>query len=701
MEGAKILIVEDDLDEAAYLQLKLLHMGHQVVAKLTSGEACLQFLDTHQVDLLIIDIVLEGRLNGIDTAEQIQQRWELPVIFLTSCSDDEFLQQAEQARPYAYLLKPFRLQEIEFLIRMSLTRCQIERALKKAQADTEKKLRQALSIIEHTSDAVVMTNSQSRIEFVNQAFVNSTGYSEQELLGQKPKLLSSERHNRQFFDRMWQSLGETDHWNGEIWNRRKNGEIFHQWLNISAIYDVDGQLTHYVGIYSDISAIKRSEAELRRLAHHDVLTELPNRALLNTHLQHAIQSAHRNQECCAVLFIDLDGFKVINDNLGHLVGDLVLKAVAQRFIEALREVDLVARLGGDEFVVVLEKVAEPAAAASVAGKLIESLADAVVVKSQRLTISCSIGIASYPSDGQTSNELIHNADAAMYRAKSQGGRHYSFYDSRLAREALHHVQCFNELRLAVKHQAFTLHFQPQFDLASSALNGMEALVRWQGGQGELLAPSEFLPLAEESGLINGIGEWVLRTACAQMVRWRAEGHEVPRIAVNISRGQLTQGTLPELVAQVLAETGLAGEQLELEIAEAQLTALMCLPKDDLQRLRALNVRLVVDHFGSAASSLNCLLGLQVAKLKLDPALVAGCVDSPASQQVIRASVAMAAALDIEVLALGVETSRQRDWLQAAGCRAAQGFQLAAPAAAESVLLASLSDPGGQSGDKEH
>ena len=698
MEGANILIVEDDLDEAAYLQLKLLHMGHQVVAKLTSGEACLQFLEQHQVDLLIIDIVLEGRLNGIDTAEQIQQRWELPVIFLTGCSDDEFLQQAEQARPYAYLLKPFRLQEIEFLIRMSLTRSQIERALKKAQADTEKKLRQALSIIEHTSDAVVMTNSQSRIEFVNQAFVNSTGYSEQELLGQKPKLLSSERHNRQFFDRMWQSLSETDHWNGEIWNRRKNGEIFHQWLNISAIYDGDGQLTHYVGIYSDISAIKRSEAELRRLAHHDVLTELPNRALLNTHLQHAIQSAHRNQECCAVLFIDLDGFKVINDNLGHLVGDLVLKAVAQRFIEALREVDLVARLGGDEFVVVLEKVAEPAAAASVASKLIESLAEAIVVNSQRLTVSCSVGIATYPTDGQSSNELIHNADAAMYRAKSQGGCHFSFYDSRLALEALQHVQSFNELRLAVKQQAFVLYFQPQRDLTDGTLVGMEALVRWPREPGTLAVPGDFLPLAEESGLIIGIGEWVLRNACAQLARWRGEGLAVPRIAVNISRVQLTQGNLPVLVARVLAETGLAGGQLELEIGEAQLTAALCLPKDDLQRLRALNVRLVVDHFGSAASSLGALLRLPVAKLKLDPALVAGCCDDPASQRLIRAILAMAAELDIEVLAMGVETPQQRAWLASVACRAAQGYLLAAPAAAGAEMPAILPDPDEKTGD---
>ncbi|WP_232222197.1 bifunctional diguanylate cyclase/phosphodiesterase [Thioalkalivibrio paradoxus] len=539
--------------------------------------------------------------------------------------------------------------------------------------------RRAAAVIESTRDGVMITDLSPRIVSVNPAFTQITGYDEEEVVGQNPRFLQSGRHGPDFYLAMWKSLRNAGHWRGEIWNRRRDGKVYPQWLSISRVLDEHGRPIHYTGVFTDISEIKRTEEQLQHLAHHDPLTDLPNRLLAQVRLEQAIARARRNRYQVAVLFLDLDRFKTINDSLGHPVGDHLLVEVAKRLAGRLREQDTLARLGGDEFLLILEQPRDPEAAGQLADVLLKLLEQPFVIENGReLFVSASIGISLFPDDATTVTELIQHADAAMYQAKSRGRNTYQFYTAALTRLANLRLSMEARLRRAIERNELLLHYQPQVDLATGTPVGVEALVRWQSSEGRIVPPGEFIPIAEDSGLIVPLGYWVLREACTQGRSWLDAGRPPMRLAVNLSALQWQHKDLLKRIQAILDETGFPAEQLEFEITETTLMEGGGPETGVLVALRDLGVRVAIDDFGTGYSSLAALKRFPVDVLKIDRAFVDGLPDDPDDQEITSAIIAMARSLHLEPVAEGVETRAQRDFLLERGCRTGQGFLFARP-----------------------
>jgi diguanylate cyclase (GGDEF)-like protein/PAS domain S-box-containing protein len=541
------------------------------------------------------------------------------------------------------------------------------------------RLRQMAAVFENTREGVVITDLTPRILGVNRAFTEITGYQEEEVLGRNPSLLRSGRQDSMFYQAMWQSIRETGHWQGEIWNRRKDGELRPQLLSVSTVRDGGGSPTHYVGVMTDISQLKRSEERLERLAHYDPLTQLPNRLLLLSRLEHVLERAERYRRRAAVLFIDLDNFKVINDSLGHPTGDALLSALARRLRGRLRDEDTLGRLGGDEFLVVLEDLERVEDVATVAEVLIRLLEQSFVLPAgEEVHISASIGISFYPDDGVTVTELIKNADIAMYQAKEQGRNTYRFYTASLSAAANQRLALEARLRRALANDEFVLYYQPQIDTNTNDLIGCEALLRWQSPEHGLVPPDRFIPLAEETGLILPIGEWVLRDACAQLKAWLDAGFPPLALAVNLSARQMRQADWVDRVAAILRETGLPPDFLKLELTESMLMEQGDQVVARLQALKDLNLKLSIDDFGTGYSSLAYLKRFPIDELKIDRSFVRDIPEDPNDMEITATIIAIARNLKLRVVAEGVETQEQLDFLKRQGCHAWQGYLFSRP-----------------------
>ncbi len=547
-------------------------------------------------------------------------------------------------------------------------------------------LRMADRVFESALEGIMVTDRHARIERVNQAFTRLTGYCEDEVVGRNPSLLNSGRQGGDFYRKLWHSLATDGHWRGEIWNRRKNGELYLEYLTITSIRDNDGHISHYAGIFSDITQRRQNEERLRYLATHDVLTGLANRVLFEERLERAILRAQRVRGKFAVMYLDLDRFKLVNDTLGHSIGDDVLKIVAKRLLGGLRASDTVARLGGDEFAFVLEEIDDVRDVGRIAQKLLEAVGEAIHLDGRDIFTTPSIGISIHPDDGEAAEQLMMRADQAMYSAKNRGRNVFQFFESQMTSSAIEQLELLGELHRALERDEFRLYYQPQYDIGSGSIVGVEALLRWQHPQRGLLAPGEFIAIAEQSALIVPIGRWVLREACRQARRWLDGGYTFGRMAVNLSARQCIAEAFVTELTEILSETALPPECLQLELIESMAMN----TRDDignlLKELVARRVSLAIDDFGTGYSSLAYLKDLPVDTLKIDRSFLAGSDANSPDRAIIRAVVVMGRALGLDVVMEGVETEEQLAFLQEAGCCLAQGYLLARPAPAEVLTL---------------
>lgn len=552
--------------------------------------------------------------------------------------------------------------------------------------EAEEQLRLAAAVFKNTQDGVVIANTTPEILAVNHAYQEITGYTEVEALGQNPNILRSGRHDRSFYQSMWASIEQTGHWQGEIWNRRKNGETYPQWTTISAVRNDQGGVTNYVGVFTDISQLKQTEARLERLAHYDPLTELPNRLLFQSRMEHALESAHRHKEQVALLLIDLDRFKDVNDSLGHPAGDELLQKVVVRIRKRLREEDTLARLGGDEFVVLLEHLAHPQDAGRVAQEIIDSLVQFFRLDSgAEVFISASIGISLYPDHGETHRELTQHADAALYLAKGQGRHTYRYYTEALTRASQDRLSLEARLRRALERDELLVYYQPQLDIASGRIVGVEALVRWLDPEEGMIMPDRFIHVAEESGLIIPLGEHVLRTACRQVKAWTDTGMPDLRLAVNLSPRQFTHPDLAGQILGVLHETGFDPNCLELELTESALLSEGGDAAALLNQLKTMGVRLAIDDFGTGYSSLSYLRHFPIDTLKIDKSFVRDIPNHQDDMEIATAIIQLAHILGFTVLAEGVETDAQLAFLRNQGCDLYQGYLFSKPLPADAFI----------------
>ncbi|MFJ1340041.1 phosphodiesterase DibA [Pseudomonas caricapapayae] len=553
--------------------------------------------------------------------------------------------------------------------------------------EDRERLRMAAAVFDSTLEGVLVTDHDGVIVHVNRAFMRITGYEKDEVIGQRPSKFKSGRHGPEFYQQIYATLADKGEWSGEIWNRRKSGEVYPQWQTICSIRDDSGELSHYVAVFSDISAIKHSERELAYLAHHDPLTDLPNRMLFNDRAEQALAAAQANKRGCALLLLDLDHFQSINDGLGHNVGDQLLKMVGERLKVLVGSGVTLARLGGDEFAVLTEQSPQVGQAAALAQNIIDVMKQPFELDSQRLFVSASIGISLFPSDALSAEQLLRNADSALFKAKSNGRAGYALYTEELTAHAQQRVETAGELRRALEQEELRVYYQPVHDLSSGAMIGVEALVRWQHPLRGLVPPGEFIPIAERTGLIADIDAWVLRQACSQMVQWQASGRPLAFVAVNISSRLFGHRDLYQQVAKVLHETGLAPAMLELEVTESAVMEDHEVALEQLHRLRELGLRLAIDDFGTGYSSLLRLKRLPVQKLKIDQGFVAGLPCDEDDAAIVRVIIALAKSMGMQVLAEGIEQAEQAQFLLEHECQLGQGYYFGRPVPAQQLRWA--------------
>jgi len=548
----------------------------------------------------------------------------------------------------------------------------------------DRRLQLAASVLDKTPEGVMITDTSLRIVAVNKAFTTITGFSSAEAVGQPPSLLSSGRHGPDFYKAMWRHLEETGQWQGEIWNRRKNGDIYPEWLSIVTIHGQGEEPTYHAGIFSDLYAHAHTSERLQRLSYYDVLTDLPNRDLFRDRLGTHLTQAVRRDESVALLFIDLEGFKTINDSLGHTVGDELLQAFAKRIGGAVRTSDTVARFGGDEFVVIAPGLSESKSVAGLAERILDAFVAPCVVRNHELFVSISIGVSIFPQDGSDAETLIKNADAAMFRAKGAGRNQVRYYEEHIGALSSRRLEVEHGLRSAIERNELRLVYQPQYNIETGRIIGVEALLRWRRANGVSMAPSDFVPIAEETELIVPIGEWVLRTACSQAAEWVAQGHPDLVVAVNVSPVQFGDVELPLRVAEILEETQLDAANLELELTEGALSNNPETVAERIDQLNQLGLKFAIDDFGTGYSSLASLKRFNIHKLKIDKTFVDDVPNDANSTALAASVIAMGHALGLCVIAEGVETEQQLEFLKGRGCDEVQGYLFAKPVAASEV-----------------
>jgi len=546
------------------------------------------------------------------------------------------------------------------------------------------KLQLAANVFTHAREGIFITDAQGEIVDVNEAFTRITGYGKAESLGKTPRMLNFDRHPPEFFDAMWAALRGEGHWNGEVWNQRKNGDVYAAMLTISAVRDGAGVNQHYVALFTDITPMKVHEQELEHIAHFDALTQLPNRVLLSDRLEQAIIQSQRRKHSVAVVFLDLDGFKAVNDLHGHEAGDELLVALSHRMKAALREGDTLARVGGDEFVAVLVDLEQPQDFEPVVQRMLHATSDSIVIGDLMLQVSASMGVTIYPQDGVDAELLMRHADQAMYEAKHAGKNRYHQFDVihdsavKTQRESLERIRC------ALDQEEFVLHYQPKVNMKTGQVIGAEALIRWQHPQQGLLAPGAFLPVIEDHPISVDLGEWVIASALAQMAQWQRAGL-VLSVSVNIGARQLQQAGFSLRLAELLAgQPEVVPQALQLEVLETSFMHDINQVSGVMRSCCELGVRFALDDFGTGYSSLTYLRRLPAELLKIDQSFVRDMLGDPDDLAIVKGVIGLAAAMGRAVIAEGVETAAHGEMLLSLGCNLAQGYGIARPMPARDV-----------------
>ncbi len=541
----------------------------------------------------------------------------------------------------------------------------------------EQQLRLLASVFEHSGEAIVITDRDNCILEVNQAFIQLTGYDAEEVRGQNPRMLSAGRTTAGEYRAMWQAINDESFWQGEVWDKRKDGSFYPKWLSISAVRNKSGEIDYHIGSFTDITERKTAQERINQLALHDTLTGLPNRYNLQGRLDQALAAARRDTRQLALMFIDLDRFKDINDTLGHHVGDGLLQEVASRLTDSVRDSDVVARLGGDEFVVVLTDI-DAVGADSVAEKILKSLGAPYRIDGHELHTTPSIGIAVFPDDGHNAETLTQNADAAMYHAKSAGRNNVQFFTAAMNQAAKDRHELEGGLHRALELNQLQLHYQPQIDGAGRVI-GAEALLRWQSPEHGLVSPLSFIPLAEETGLILPIGHWVLATACAQLKAWSGDARMCGlQLAINVSPREFREAGFADQVRRTLETSGANPARLKLELTENLVLDNIEETIRKMLAIKKLGITFSLDDFGTGYSSLSYLTRLPLDQLKIDRAFVLKLPHSTSDGIVAQTIITMARGLGLNVMAEGVETEAQRGFLERHGCHSYQGYLFSPP-----------------------
>lgn len=547
-------------------------------------------------------------------------------------------------------------------------------------------LNQAAIVFENTSEGIFITDAEPRIVSVNNAFTDITGYSEDEVIGKNPSILQSGQQDESFYQKMWQSIKVKGHWRGELQNRRKNGEIYTELLSVNSFKSDANNVIQYIGAFTDISSIKETENKLEYLAHHDPLTDLPNRLLCNARLQHELQVAKRRDHLVAVMYLDLDMFKKINDSLGHIVGDKLLQKVTARMSSHVRDEDTIARIGGDEFVLIAGSLVSRKDAGHFAENILSLFLEPFTIDDNEIFIGASIGISMFPEDARDAEVLLRNSDTAMYRAKTEGRNNFQFYTADLTSDAHDSLNMEMYLRHALENNELVLHYQPQYSLSTGQMIAVEALIRWQHPEEGLIYPDRFISLAEETGLIVPIGEWVIETACRQLMKWQQADIPSLRMAINLSARQFWRPGLAEVVKDILVKTDVDPCQIDFELTESIIMRDAKATIDTLNDFHEMGFELSIDDFGTGYSSLSYLKRFPINRLKIDRSFVSDIVIEKDGDDMINAIIALGHSMGLQVLAEGVETEEQLDYLKQHGCDEVQGYLYSRPIPADELEI---------------
>lgn len=677
----KVLNIEDSEDDLALILHALTKGGFDTSYKRVDTAVELQkALQEESWDIILSDYNLPG-FDGTAALKILQSTGlDIPFIVVSGAIGEETAVGVMRVGAHDFIMKD-SLARLVPAIERELREVKVRQAKMRADKD----LQLAAQVFESSVEGIMITDADSRILRINGAFTEITGYNEEEVSGRTPAILQSGRHDREFFEKLWQSIQEQGYWQGEIWNRRKNGEIYPEWLTISLVKDTNGNVTHYVGGFTDLSKQKQAEERIHHLTHYDALTELPNRMLFRARFKQPMLSALRKNKRVALLHLDIDRFITINDTLGHRAGDRLLQQVGRRLAATIHDRDIVARLGGDEFAIACPDLELDVDISAIAQSVMNAFSEPFWVDGDEVFMTPSVGVSIYPDDSDNYDGLVKCADTAMHHAKGTGGT-YQFYHMSMNIDAADRLNMENALRRALDRQEFVLYYQPQVEIGSGRIIGVEALLRWRRGGDSMVLPDQFIPLLEQTGLIISVGEWALRSACYEIRSWQQAGvaENLP-VAVNLSPTQFRHKELVGIVRAVLEETGVSPQMLELEITEGSVmedpeSALMT-----LNELHQMGVSIAIDDFGTGYSSLSYLKLFPIDVLKIDRSFVADISNDQENAVIVDTIIAMAHRLNLKVIAEGIEDTIQQDYLKEQGCDHGQGYLFGKPMPSSEII----------------